>query len=337
MQIKTALQNANTVAIISHRNPDADTVGSNLALREILERWGKKVTSACVDPVPSELEFLSTISAFQQEFVLKDIDIIVCVDISGTTQTVFLERYSDIFKKKIPIINIDHHRSNSLYGTINLVLPDCAATTLIMYRLFKIWDEKISKKMATALLCGLYFDTGSFMHSNTCDQVYMAGGELLELGAEINLIVKNLFRTHGIEKLKIWGKILSEIKQTDKNVVFSVIRPSRSEANIEPSRHDGTSLTEKDSTWQRAKSSLTSGVVDYLSMAKDNLFAALLAEDNSGNIRGSLRARNDDIDLSEIAAAFGGGGHKKASGFCIPGRLKKETVWKIEPYTENTL
>ncbi len=312
IEIKEMLDNAHSIAIISHRSPDADTVGSNLALREILERWGKKVVSACADVIPDELNFLCKTDTFQQEFELKDIDIIVCVDVSSTAQAVFLEKYPDIFEKKIPIINIDHHPSNSLYGTTNLVLPDCAAATLIMYGLFQIWNEKISRQMATALLCGLYFDTGSFMHSNTCNEVYQAGGELLKLGADINLIVKNLFRTHGIGKLKIWGKILSEIQQTDKNVVFSAV-------------------TEEDFAECRTKSGDSSGAIDYLSMAQDNLFAALLGEDGSGNIRGSFRTKNDDIDLSELAAAFGGGGHKKASGFCIPGKLKKEIVWKIDP------
>lgn len=310
-EIKETIQNAHTVGIISHRNPDADTVGSNLALREIFEKWGKKVISACNDPVPSELEFLKGANLFQQAFELKDIDVIVYVDISSTAQSVFLEKYADIFRKKIPIINIDHHPSNSRYGTINLVLTESASATLIVYQLLQIWNEKVSKEMATALLCGLYFDTGSFMHSNTCSQVYLAGGELLKLGADINLIVKNLFRTHGIEKLKIWGKILSEVRQTDKNVIFSAI-------------------TEKDFGGSRAKISDSGGAVDYLSMVHGNLFAALLAEDGCGNIRGSMRTRKNNIDLSEIAAAFGGGGHKKASGFSIQGSLKKEIVWKIE-------
>lgn len=311
MEIKELVDTANTIAIISHRSPDADTIGSNLALREIFESHGKEVISLCYDPIPSQLSFLMKTEKFQKNTDIEDIDIIICVDAGSQAQTVFLEKYPEILDGQTPVINIDHHTSNSRYGMINLVIPEAASTTLIIYHLLKIWGEKINKTVATALMAGLYFDTGSFMHSNTDEDTYQVGGELLLLSAKSDVISKNLFRNNSIKKLKVWGKILSNSAQTSKRVAFSCI-------------------TQKDLQEYQAEAADASGTIDYLNTIKDSLFAALLVEDETGNIRGSFRTKNNDINVSELASFLGGGGHKKASGFCIPGRLKKEVVWKVE-------
>ena len=164
--------------------------------------------------------------------------------------------------------------------------------------------------MATSLLCGLYYDTGSFMHSNTTDQVYKIAGELMQLGADYKTIAKKLFRSHSLNKLKLWGELLSNLKQTDNNIIVAGLRA-------------------EDFNAHNAKLEDCSGAIDYLSMAKDNEFATLLIEDGKGNVRGSLRSRKNDHNLSEIASLLGGGGHKKASGFTIKGKLQKQTVWSI--------
>ena len=330
MELKELIDAANTIAIISHRSPDADTIGSNLALREIFENHDKKVISLCYDSVPSQMDFLTKeeetseqndngLSSKQSDFTEKfqketdfDLcDVIICLDAASEAQTVFLEKYPELLDGQTPVINIDHHVSNSRYGMINLVIPEAASTTLIIYHLLKIWGEKINEKTATALMAGLYFDTGSFMHSNTDGNVYQAGGELLLMSAKRDVITKNLFRTSSIEKLKLLGKILSNVTQTPKGVAFSCV-------------------TQKDLQKNNLRCGDASGAIDYLNTVKNSLFAAMLVEDDKNNIRGSFRTRNDDVNLSELACFLGGGGNKKASGFQIEGRLKKEVEWKVE-------
>ena len=368
-QILKALTQAQNIVIISHRNPDADTIGSNLALRELLETAGKTVTSVCVDGPPQDLQFLmpapptdrvktidhsahtptpSTI--FQTSFNLDQTDLIITVDCGSIAQTSFLEHQPEILAraattatstspranwentspKPIPIINIDHHPSNNNFGTINLVVPDAASTTIIIYNLFKAMNalpttagalEKIqahapfTTTIATALLAGLYYDTGSFMHSNVTPQVYECAAELTALGADIKAIVKNMYKNRSIAQLKTWGKILDGIKVTNNNVVVS-------------------GITKKELDACNATTAETSGIIDYLSTVKDAEFATLLVEDDKGNIRGSFRTRKDIVNLSEMAGMFGGGGHKKASGFTMKGELGREVVWKIQPHQE---
>jgi phosphoesterase RecJ-like protein len=299
------------IVIISHRNPDADSVGSNLALRQVLETMGKTVTSASVDPLPGELHFLPGATSFQTCFELENTDLIICVDAGSISQTGFLERQPEILQSGIPVINIDHHPSNCGYGNVNLVIGDAASATLIIYNLFKLAGITITPQIATCLLCGLYFDTGSFMHSNVDAEVYQAAGELVSAGARLREIVKHIYKNRSLEQLKTWGRILEEIKVTPNNVAVS-------------------GITQRELQNCAATAAETSGVIDYLSTVKDAEFAALLVEDGKGGIRGSFRTRKDDINLSEMAGMFGGGGHKKASGFCLPGKLQKETVWTIK-------
>lgn len=323
-EIYKSVQSAQKIVIISHRNPDADTVGSNLALRLIFEHWGKQITSACVDQLPLRSnissDFLPNIETYVREFNDNEFDLIFTVDAGSVAQTGFFEKDPEILKRA-KIINIDHHPSNNHFGSINLVIDNAASTTLVIYHLLKIWKNvavvtDITPSIATCLLYGLYYDTGSFMHSNTDESVYEMAADLLQKGAKRENIVKNLFKNHTVEQLQLWGKVLSEARLTEKNIVMGAVM------NEDFSQHG-------------ANNQDLSGVIDYLSMANKNNYAALLSEDKEGNIRGSLRTRRDDVNLSEIAGSFGGGGHKKASGFILKGSLGKKTRWRIKPSDAN--
>ncbi len=311
VQILNACQKAQRIVIISHRNPDADSIGSNLALRAFLENLGKDVISACVDAPPKDLLFFPQTATFQTSFVLALTDLIICVDAGSIPQTGFLDRQPEILESDVPIINIDHHPSNHGYGTINLVIDDAASTTLVIFNLYKTLGVELTPHMATALLCGLYYDTGSFMHSSTTDEVYQAAAELMAAGADMPLIVKNMYKHRSVEQLKTWGKILDGMKVTSNNIVVS-------------------GITQEELAACSATTADTSGIIDYLSTVKDAEFATLLVEDDKGGVRGSFRTRKNDLNLSEMAGMFGGGGHKKASGFNVSGKLKKETVWTIK-------
>lgn len=306
------IQQAQNIVIISHRNPDADSIGSNLALREILEQQGKRVISACIDPLPPGTDFLKNASSYVQDFDVYWPDIIICVDAGSESQVAFASKYPDLFSGKFFIINIDHHSSNPNYGTINLVFPDAASTTIVLYYLFQQWEISLTPSIATCLLYGLYYDTGSFMHSNTTSEVYAVASDLIQKGAKSDLIIKNLFRQYRFEQLKLWGRVFENAEFTDKNIVVTGVR-------------------QKDFTELKTTSGDLSGAINYLSMVKGNSFATLVSEDGKGNIRGSLRTKHNDIDLAEIAEMLGGGGHKKACGFTVPGHLEREVKWSIKP------
>lgn len=298
------------IAIISHRGPDADTIGANLALKLALEPLGKEITSLCIDPIPQNCLFLPQSSNFKHDFNYEDFDLYIIVDCGEHYMTMFHEQKPELLSKKIPIINIDHHSSNDDFGTINLVERTAASTTYIICQLFKEWQIGLTPHIATCLLAGLFFDTGSFQHDNTTADVLKCAAELTRHNANIQLISYYLFKQTSINKLKLWGRVLARAKSNSKNIVSSVI-------------------TEKDFLETGANKKDTEGLVDYLTAVRGSKFALLVSEDFRGGIKGSIRTQGD-TDVSQIANLFGGGGHKKASGFRIPGKIEENIQWLIK-------
>ncbi|MBU1152119.1 bifunctional oligoribonuclease/PAP phosphatase NrnA [Patescibacteria group bacterium] len=304
------LMKAGKILILSHRKPDGDTLGSALALKIYLNKLGKLVTLACIDKPAKVFSFLPFIEDFVTDFDLNDFDLVIVVDAGASYMTGFQNKYQDIFSSGIFVINIDHHASNDNYGTLNIVDADAASTTLILYRYFKSFGINIDNNMAQCLIAGLYGDTGSFMHSNTDGEVYKACGDLLDRGADVGCIARELFKTRSVKALRLWGKVLEKSFLSPSGVVMSVIKE-------EDFRKDDLSPEE------------LTGVIDYLSMVPDTRYAALISEDRQGNVKGSFRTRVEDVDLERIAKVFGGGGHKKASGFVVPGKLIEEVRYNI--------
>jgi bifunctional oligoribonuclease and PAP phosphatase NrnA len=309
-QVKDLFEQSKKIVIISHRSPDGDTVGANLALKHGLEQWGKTVVSACIDPPPEYSLILNGSYEFVNDFELSEFDLIMAVDCGSHELIRFHETKPEIFDKKIPFINIDHHPSNDFFGTHNLVHDTAAAAVFTVYHLIKYLKINITREMATALMMGLYYDTGSFMHSNTDKNVMEMAADLLNLGADMKRIVKTMFHTTPVEQLKLWGRIMTRARVTDRHAVVSAV-------------------TQKDFEECGAKQNATNGVIDFLNSVPEGKFSVLLNEDQKGNIKGSLRTQQNDIDLSKMASLFGGGGHRKAAGFSVKGRLQQELTWKI--------
>lgn len=304
------IERAEKIAIISHRGPDADTIGANLALKLSLEPLGKKVTSLCTDPLPPNCLFLPQSNSYKSDFNYEDFDLYIVVDCGASYMTNYQETKPEILSLKIPVINIDHHESNDRFGTYNLVQTDAASTTFMLWHILKLWGFKFTAHIATCLMAGLVFDTGSFQHDNTNANVLRCAADLRRHDANLELINYNLFQQTNVNKLKLWGRVLSRAKMNEKQIVSSVIQE---QDFIETGAH------KKDSE----------GLIDYLTTTRDNRFAILISEDFKGGVKGSLRTQGE-IDVAQIASLFGGGGHKKASGFRIPGRIKSHLNWMVE-------
>lgn len=307
---KKAFMDASKIVIVSHRSPDGDAVGSNLALKIGLESMGKTVVSACVDPVAKENLFLKGTSDFVNNFNYADFDLIVAVDCGDIKLFKFHETKPEILTGGAPFLNIDHHESNNFFGTLNMVDAHACATCEIIYKFFRFCGWKISIDIATSLLCGIYFDTGGLMHSNTNGEVYKIAGDLVSKGADFKRVGKELFHTTPVNRLRLLGRILERTHVNEEGVTISAV-----------SKNDYESLG--------ANSKDTSGAIDYLNAVPDSRYCVLLAEDDKGIVKGSLRTRRNDINLSEVASQWGGGGHPKASGFGISGKLVPVLHWKV--------
>lgn len=307
---KKALLEANKICIVSHRSPDGDAVGSNLALRMGLEMLGKSVTSACVDTPPSNSMFLKDADRYVRDFNYEDFDVIVSVDCGALGLFKFHEKKPEILTGGKPFINFDHHESNNHFGTINPVDPQACATCFIMYKFFVFCGWNITIDIASDLLHGIYFDTGSLMHSNTDAEVYKVVGELVMKGADFKKSAKELFHTTPINRLKLWGRVMERAYVNDDEVTVSAVNKDD---------YDICGIGSKDN----------GGIIDYLNAVPGSKYCVLLSEDENGIVKGSLRTQRNDINLSEVASQWGGGGHPKASGFGIEGRLKPVLSWRV--------
>lgn len=308
-KIDALIQRSNRILIIPHKSPDGDTIGSALALYQVLFQMGKAPEIICTDEAPEEFKFLPNIEKFKAASPQLNYDAYFILDAGANYMTGIHESHSALFSKGLEVVNIDHHPSNDSFGKYNLVATEAPSATAILYEMFTALNYPIDRHTATCLLTGVYTDTGSFMHSNTSSEILRIGSQLLAKGANLRNISKEIFNTTKISTMRLWGRVLKNIHQNGEKVTMSVVR-------------------EKDFVDTGADYSEMTGVVDYVNSVPGAKYSVILTE-KEGKVKGSLRTLCEEVDVAEIASGYGGGGHTKAAGFTIPGQLQKETRWKV--------
>jgi phosphoesterase RecJ-like protein len=309
-----AVLGAKRIVLMAHKSPDGDALGAMLSLYLALRRTGKAVTAACVDPVPAAFAFLPGAEDMVREIDPSQYDVVITVDCGDLKQTKFDQLHPELFDGSRTVIKIDHHPFARDFGDIKLVYTDACASCYIMTTLYETLGIKIRPDMATCLLNGLYTDTGSFMHSNTDPSVLRMAARLLRYGANLPTISKSVFHTTPLSSMRLWGRVLGSLKQTREGVTLAVIQ-------------------NKDFAETGTIAEDLTGVVDWVNAVPHAKFSIMLSE-RGDLIKASLRTLRDDVNVAKIASAFGGGGHVKAAGFAIPGRLEAETHWRIAPVAE---
>lgn len=305
------LRPARRIACICHRNPDGDALGSLLGLRLILQEAlpSAMVTVHCVDPVPESFTFLPGAGAVQGPPTLEEGAAVVFVDSAEPKLTEMHVTHAFLFAEgHPPSVNIDHHYTNPGYATVNMVI-DASSTCEIVLALADTLGWRVSPEAATCLLTGVYTDTGGLLHSNTTAAVYRCVGRLLRLGARHQQAITAVFRSAKISTLKLWGRVLEKISVTPEGGVISAV----TEGDFRATGADYAELT---------------GAIDYVNAVPGMRFSLVLSE-RDGKVKGSLRTLRDDVDVSAMASKFSGGGHKKAAGFALPGKLKPELRWTV--------
>ena len=230
-------------------------------------------------------------------------DLIVIVDTAelpllGSLYT----HYADFFGK-VPILNIDHHVSNTKFGKLQLIDPSAASATEVLYQWFSSepeWKQLITPDVATLLLTGLITDTRSFQNPNTTPRSLEVAAELLDLGARQQEIIKFIYKTKPLSTLKIWGRALNHIQVNPKErIVWSAI-------------------SSEDLMEMHATDKETHGIIDeLLTTIPEAEVYILFTEVEGGGLKASLRS-TEAIDVSRLAAkTYGGGGHARASGFRV--------------------
>ena len=301
------IKKADRILMHLHLGPDGDSLGSVLAVWRWLESLGKKVTVVSFDPVAEEFGFLEEVKKVKKADAAKldfsQFDLWLALDSSDWNMITKNKNFRP--PEDLMLINIDHHKTNVNYGKLNLVLPEKSSVAEVLFELFKRWKVEIDKKIATRLFLGIFMDTGGFFYLNTSPDTMRIGAELLERGADKERIVLEVYRSKPLKTLEYWAAVLARMK-IDKRGKFVI-------STIPREILKGLEL---------GKSERGGAAGQFLPLVKDTDFGVLLDEENPGEVSGSLRARTD-FDVSKIAVAMGGGGHKAAAGFRMKGSIEE--------------
>ncbi|MBI3332077.1 bifunctional oligoribonuclease/PAP phosphatase NrnA [Candidatus Peregrinibacteria bacterium] len=305
------IQKAPRVRVLCHRNPDGDAIGALLGAGLMVEKAfpEKQISFHCKDPVPASFHFLPAAFRVEGPPALQKGDAVIIVDCATPKMTEMHESHPELFDKTYPVINVDHHRDNPLYGTVNLVVPTAASACEILVEIADGFGWKMSGDIATCLLTGVYTDTGGLLHNSTTAHVYRTVARLLREGARQQAIVKAVYRNQKLSTLRLWGRVLEKISVTAEGGAISAV----TEGDFRATGADYSELT---------------GAIDYVNAVPGMRFSMVLSE-RSGLVKGSIRTLRDDVDVAEMAGKFQGGGHKRAAGFALPGKLKPEVRWKV--------
>ncbi len=302
-QIHELLLTCTRIRLIPHQNPDGDACGAVSALAEYLTNYHKEVEIFCATEVPETLKFLKHMDIVTNDPKTWDrpCDAIIVCD-SGDPEYAGIATYIKK-NKKTPVIVIDHHISNTNYGDINLVVTTSSSTCEILFEYLVTNGVAITPSMATALLTGIIYDTGSFSNSATSKKSLSTASALVKAGGSLKNVIKNILVDKHLNTLKLWGKALTNLTyDKEQDVVYIKI-----------------SLI--DMLTCGVDEEGANGIANFMNTLKDGRIHMVFREKPDNMIKVSMRTTKDDVDVAQIAKSFGGGGHKKAAGFSIEGPL----------------
>jgi phosphoesterase RecJ-like protein len=294
------LRGADKLVLVTHENPDGDALGSLIAMQEILTAQGSdSVMYIAPDefPLPYEYRFLTLaglVSIVPDDLEERTVVFLDCGNIDRNP-------VQAVKREEAHILNIDHHHDNTYFGTVNHVVPEASCTAEIVWDLMKGLGVELTPTIAEALYVGLVTDTGKFMYENTGRRAHEMAADLIEAGVDVHSIYRRIYEGIPYGKLALLARGLAKVERYDGG------------------RLTLTRLSVEDFAQTGAEENYSEGVIDHLRSVEGTAVAALvrdrLAEDQRGTRKVSLRSSDDRIDVSRIARAQGGGGHRQAAGF----------------------
>lgn len=309
-EAKKLVDNHQSFLLVSHEYTDGDDLGAILAFARVLNNLGKTAVKAVKGGVPDNLLFLPGQNEVHDGLPLgwESSDALITIGCGNLARAGFPK--FDVWRK--PILNIDHHRDSELFGTVNVWNEQAAANCELLYLMLREWQIETDKFTAQNLLTGIFTDTGGFRHANVRALTFEIAAELLRAGARLDVISRFTFSQKDLPMLRAWAVALENSKfDAERKIVYTVI-------------------TAEDLAHVQAKEEDLEGIVELLNTIPEAKFSMLLKQ-RGDEIKGSLRSEQyKGVDVSEIARAFGGGGHKLAAGFKFRGKIEKTTEgWKI--------
>ncbi len=295
------LKGGSNIGIITHVQPDGDALGSSLALGLALEELGKDVVILRNDKLPAKYSFLPGLHLMEScSGTIEAVDILVALDCADLERLGCGKSYYHGAKL---VLNIDHHISNTMFGNLNLVDTNAAATGELIHRIIKLMGLDLNLDTAECIFTAIAADTGCFKYDNTTSVTHGIAGELIAIGVDANRICNRIFNLRTLAQTKILGKAIEgiQIHHGGRTAIMVVTESMMEEAGC----------TTED----------LEGIIEFARDIEGIEVAAFLRDAEDDDIKVSLRS-NEYIDTVSIAKAFGGGGHKKASGYTTKGPIE---------------
>ena len=310
-ELVTKIRAADKIFVIAHIHPDGDAVGSVIAMQQGLEQLGKTTTAVLADGVPTSFLFLTPhteVLTVLPAYDGKNPAFCVVLDLADAARTGFREEIESYAQAGM-LGFVDHHplgdlrkQTEAFYHTI--ATSSCAE---LIYHLLSELGIRFTPPIATALLTGMYTDTGGFQYSNTSTDTLEIGAELMRRGARLRTIVDHTGNQKSIANLRLLGIALERLKLT-RNGTCAI-----------------SLITQEDMVTAGATIDDATGIINQLNVLPGPRICVLLTETEPGIVRGSIRSNDHPghhaINVTPIAKLLGGGGHARASGFMIEGTI----------------
>lgn len=298
-QLDISIKNSKNILLVSHINPDGDTLGSICGMYHLIKNnYKKNADMLIVSKLPSVYEFLPEIdkAKFIDDVDLsREYDLVINLDVASIDRC---ENAKILFDKAKTTFNIDHHETNNSYAQFNIVEPYASATGEVLYEIAKELDWKISKECAICLYTAILTDTGGFRFSNTTQKTMAYAGELLSFGVEPSDVFQKCYESQSKDMVLFQSYCVNKAKFTDDDkIAYTVVYKK----DLEKFNYNGDDFTD--------------GLTEKLRAIKTTQVAFVVKELNANTSKVSMRSRQKDI--AKVCSAFGGGGHKLAAGAVI--------------------
>ena len=302
-----AIESAGHLLVTTHVDPDGDAVGSLMAMGLGLTRLGKEVSFYVESPIPAVYRFLPAVDRIRRRLPAGPCDAAVVLDCGDGS------RVGDAWEtvsRSPAVLNIDHHASNTGFGTHRLIEEAACATAEIVYHLVRRLGVRIDRDIATCIYTGILTDTGSFRFSNTNAAAFAICREMIELGVEPHEVARHVYGSYSLGRIKLLNLALNsiELSPNGKLSLMTVTRGMMEETQTQPEDADG--------------------LINYVRRIEDVHVAALIQEQVNGRSSNAAAGRfhvslrsDGSVDVAALAGAYGGGGHRSAAGFQTEGPL----------------
>ncbi len=298
-RVLAGIRRSRTICVAGHIRPDGDCVGSQLALTLALKAEGKKVFCWNEDALPQKYAFLDPEGIFQKPKRGQKFDCVIATDCASFER---LGTAGPCIGRRKLFVNIDHHASNTRYGDVNWISGREPSTGELIFRLLKAARWPITPRIADCLFTAVSTDTGSFQYSTTRPGTFHVGAELVTRGADLGKICNEVYQSYPVSRARLLKHIYSRFRLTHRDQIAYFW------------------LKKADFARTGAEGEDTEGLIDHIRAIAPVVVACVFEEVEPEMTRISLRSKSDRINVNEIAAEFGGGGHPAAAGARIAGK-----------------